>query len=88
MALVARRTRKTAFVWAMLVALTLTYRFLPSFVGDLARLVLNRSAELVHEERLPLAFYGLTCLPLVAGLMTAAWYLRDRSDVAVGAERR
>jgi hypothetical protein len=81
MALIARRTGKSAFVWAMLAGVTIAYRFLPSFFIATVRALQHRGAELVHEERLPLAFYGLTCLPLLASLIGVAWCLRQRSPL-------
>jgi len=69
MALIARRTGKQAFVWATLAGVMITYNFSPVFFIDLARMVLNQAAHVVHEERLPYAFYGLTYLPLLASLM-------------------
>jgi hypothetical protein len=69
MALMARRTGKQGFVWAMLAGVVLAYNFSPAFFIDLARTVLNQAAHVVHEQRLPYAFYGLTYLPLLLGLM-------------------
>lgn len=85
MALVARRTGKTTFVWAMLCGVLLTYNFSPAFFIDLAREVLGQAAFMVGEEKLPLAFYGLTNLPLVCGVLVASQYAaRVRADVFVG----
>jgi hypothetical protein len=68
MAVTARRTGKQAFVWAMLAGIVLAYNFSPAFFIDLVRDLLNLGARLVHEERLPYAFYGLTYLPLLLTL--------------------
>jgi hypothetical protein len=88
MMLVARRTRKTAFVWAMLLALTLTYQFSPAFFIDVVKALASRGAELVREERLPFAFYGLTYLPLVAALMASSAWLAPRSPLFARPMRR
>lgn len=72
MGLVARRTGKQAFVWVMLVLVTLAYNFSPAFFAELARAVVTGGAQAVREERLPYAFYGLCHLPLLVGLMLAA----------------
>jgi hypothetical protein len=81
MEMVARRTGKSAFVWAMLAGLTIAYQFSPSFFLDLVKALARRGAELVNEPRLPYAFYGLTYLPLLAGVMTAACLLRRRGEL-------
>jgi len=70
--LVARRTSHPAFVWAGLIALTIAYNFSPVLFSELARQVVQSGSELVAEAKLPYAFYGLTYLPLIAGLMIAA----------------
>ncbi len=81
MTLVARRTGKVAFVWAMLIALTLTYQFSPAFFLELVKSMARQGAALVREDRLPFAFYGLTYLPLLAGLMIASRWLTPRSPL-------
>ncbi|MBI4604557.1 MAG: hypothetical protein HY721_21555 [Planctomycetes bacterium] len=68
MTLAARRTRKEAFAWAALAALTLAYNFSPTYFRDLAARAVTGSAAALHEERLPYAFYGLTYLPLLGTL--------------------
>lgn len=70
--LVAYRTQKRAFVWAMLAAVWMTYQFAPVFFVETVKALAAQSAHLLREERLPFAFYGLTYLPLIAGLMIAA----------------
>ena len=72
MALVARRTGKSAFVWAMLVGTLLTYQASPSFFLNLVERVLDLGAKAFNEERLPYAFYGLTYLPLIAKTLEAS----------------
>jgi hypothetical protein len=72
MAVVARRTGKRAFVWAMLAGIVLAYNFSPVFFMDTARVVVAHSAEVIHEANLPYAFYGLTYLPLLLALMFVA----------------
>ncbi len=72
MALMARRTGKQAFVWAMLVGLTLAYNFSPMFFMDIVQAIKARGATMVRESRLPFAFYGLTYLPLLLVLTFAS----------------
>lgn len=71
MAVTAHRTRNSAFVWAMLGGLLLAYNFSPVFFQEFARAAAQHGATAVHEDRLPFAFYGLTYLPVLAGLMIA-----------------
>ena len=73
MAMVARRTGKQAFVWAMLAGVVLSYNFSPAFFVDAARAVLDQGARVVQEQRLPYAFYGLTYLPLLLTVMVVGW---------------
>ncbi len=78
MAIVARRTQQQAFVWAMLVLLTVAYRFLPVFFAETARLIIDSSATAIHESRLPWAFYGFTFLPLLAALTAGSCWAQRR----------
>lgn len=80
MALVARRTGKQAFVWATLLCATAAYNFSPAFFVDLARQLIADGAELVREERLPYAFYGLTYVPLLLGLIGIGAWLGGRAN--------
>ncbi len=78
----ARRTNKEAFVWAALVCVTLSYNFSYTLFRDLATQLIHEGELAVHEQRLPLAFYGLTYLPLLAGLsFAAAWAKRKGNDL-------
>jgi hypothetical protein len=76
MAVVARRTGKQAFVWAMLAGVVLAYNFSPAFFIDTARALIVHSAEVIHEDKLPYAFYGLTYVPLLMAAMLGGWALR------------
>ena len=78
MAMVARRIAKPAFVWALLVAITVAYNFSPFWFRELALAVMDAGAAMVREERLPFAFYGLTYLPLIA-VLTAATVITHRA---------
>jgi len=72
----ARRTNNPAFVWAALVCATLSYNFSYALFRDLATQFVQQGAVAVHEQRLPIAFYGLTYLPLLIGLAGAATWLK------------
>lgn len=78
MAVVARRTGRSGFVWAMLVGLTLSYNFSYVFFRELAAMLIHSGAVAVHEQRLPLAFYGLTYLPLLAVMTCGTAWLERR----------
>jgi len=82
MAAVARRTRLTAFVWAMLAGVLLAYNFSPVFFQEIARHVLDVGAHAVKEKTLPYAFYGLTYLPLIgAAMLSYRFAFRFGSDL-------
>jgi hypothetical protein len=72
MALIARRTGKPAFVWAMLIGFTLAYNFSPMFFLNIVKELRDQGAMVVHESKLPFAFYGLTYLPLLSVLVIAS----------------
>ncbi|MCH8828482.1 MAG: hypothetical protein IID45_02780, partial [Planctomycetes bacterium] len=80
MAVTAHRSRQTGFVWAMLGGTMLAYNFLPVFFLEIAEFALQSGANAVHESRLPFAFYGLTYLPLLAGLMFFARWTSRRGN--------
>ncbi len=85
MLVVARRTRHSAFVWAGLIGVTIAYQFSPVFFRELVMQLMSTSAKLVNEEKLPPAFYGLTYLPLIAGLMIASTLARKRGALLFAA---
>jgi hypothetical protein len=78
MSLTAHRTNKQAFVWAALFIATAAYNFSPLFFADAARMIVSQGAVAVSESRLPLPFYGLTYLPLLAGLLIVGGIARRR----------
>ncbi|REJ92551.1 MAG: hypothetical protein DWQ34_12850 [Planctomycetota bacterium] len=79
-ALVARRTGHRVFVWCMLGCVLLAYRTCPVFFRDLVLMMTQQAAEAVKESRLPLAFYGLTCLPLLTVTSLCARWRRRADD--------
>lgn len=78
--IVAHRTQNRAFVWAMLAGVLIAYQSSPVFFRDIARQLVEHSATAVHEARLPIAFYGLTYFPLLAGLTVLASRLLRRGN--------
>ncbi|NQV25917.1 MAG: hypothetical protein HQ518_16280 [Rhodopirellula sp.] len=82
LAVIARRTEKSVFVWAMLGGVLMAYQCSPVFFRELAGQIIQHGAVAVGETRLPLAFYGLTYLPLLVVLSFAAkWRQRVGDDV-------
>ncbi|MCA9114619.1 MAG: hypothetical protein KDA79_06000 [Planctomycetaceae bacterium] len=77
----AKLTEREAFVWLGLVCLSAAYQFSPVLFRETARDALAASAEMVRETRMPLAFYGLTWLPLLAALAGVVPFLRRRGHV-------
>jgi hypothetical protein len=76
---VARRTGRAAFVWPMLILTAIAYQSSPVFFREFAGQLIQQSAQAVQESRLPIAFYGLTWLPLLVTLSVwSAW--RRRAD--------
>lgn len=80
MGVAARRTGHSGLVWAMLALLTAAYNFSYVFFRTAAAYLLQQGALAVHEPRLPLAFYGITYLPLLSALLGAAWYAERRGS--------
>jgi|GEM_PF-1977631 len=67
-ALIAWRTGHAGFVWGMLLFVTIGYQCSPVFFRELARSLIMTGAAVVQEQRLPIAFYGMTYLPLLLGV--------------------
>lgn len=76
----ARRTGHRGFVWLMLLAILTAYQTTPAFCRETVQEIIHAGATAVHEPRLPYAFYGLTYLPLLAGLSCVAALLQRRRE--------
>lgn len=76
--LVAKDTRHQGFVWIGLVLITIGYQSLPILFSDLVMTFKSSAAAAIQEERLPIAFYGLTYLPLLLTLAVASRLLSNR----------
>ena len=83
MLVAARRTNHSAFVWAGLIGAAISYQAAPAYFIETARLIVQSAATSVHEQRLPVAFYGLTWLPLIVGSMLAAVRAARRGDTLI-----
>ncbi len=89
MAVVARRTGKSAFVWTMLGLVLMAYQCSPVFFRELAGQLVQHGAAAVSEERLPIAFYGLTYLPLLVVVsLVARWKQKAGDEVFAVPMRR
>ncbi len=71
-------TRHSGFVWCGLILLVVAYQCAPTLVEDLVASVKAGAAAAVDEQRLPLAFYGLTYLPLLSMLAITSRIMADR----------
>ncbi len=70
-----RETNQPAFVWIGLMLMAISYQCTPTLFAGLVQQVKSSAAFAVGEERLPLAFYGLSYLPFlltVAGVSSLA----------------
>jgi hypothetical protein len=75
----ARETNHRGFVWAALIAGLMTYQFLPTLFRETAMAMSNAAAAGLQTPKLPVAFYGLTYLPLILGVATLYRVLRTRT---------
>lgn len=71
-------TRHAGFVWCGLILVAVAYQCAPTLVADLVVSVKASAAAAVDEQRLPLAFYGLTYLPLLSVFAIASRIAADR----------
>lgn len=74
---VARRTHHRLFAWATLLCLLTAYQFTPVYFQAAAKQVVQTSAEMVSERRLPYAFYAITYAPFIIGLIVAGRRLKS-----------
>lgn len=81
MMVAAKDTRHRGFVWAALLLMTIAYQCTPTLATEFISLVKAVAAESIGETRLPLAFYGLTYLPLVLGMAVGSRMLATRKLV-------
>ena len=75
----ARETNHRGFVWAALIAGLMTYQFSPTLFRETAIVISNAAAAGLQTPKLPVAFYGLTYLPLILGVATLYRVLRART---------
>ncbi|MEO8268097.1 MAG: hypothetical protein ABI557_00160, partial [Aureliella sp.] len=73
----AWETRHAGFVWCGLIVFAVAYQCAPTLVSDLVTTVKSTAAAAVNEERLPIAFYGLTYLPLLSLFAIGSRFMAD-----------
>jgi hypothetical protein len=73
-------TKHSGFVWMSLLFATMAYQFTPTLFQDFARQVRDSAATAVGEQKFPIAFYGLTYLPLLASIAWGSRYFRLRAN--------
>lgn len=83
MLMTARRTGHSAFVWMSLLSVAVAYQATPAFFQEVARSVVSSAASAVREQRLPVAFYGLTWLPLILAATFASVRAARRGDTLI-----
>ncbi len=81
---VAYDTRHWAFTALALVLVTIAYQCAPTLIVEWINLLKAGAASAVREEKLPIAFYGITYLPLLALLTVASRTLARvrRTDIS------
>ena len=81
MALAAKDTRHSAFVWAALVLTTIAYQCTPTLVADLVQQIKSAASQAINESRLPVAFYGVTYLPLILAYALGSRFFQTRARI-------
>lgn len=79
MGLLARRTEKKGFVWLMMIFAVAVYQTCPVFFKELLTRLADQGASAIGEDKLPLAFYGLTYLPLLGGTSVLGQWLSAKN---------
>lgn len=76
-------TKKPTFVWIGLILIAIGYQCAPTLVSGLVQQIKATAAHAVGEQRLPIAFYGITYLPLLLSLAFAAGFAARAGQVAI-----
>lgn len=76
----AFESKQSFFTAIGLVLVLIGYVVSPVWFSDLARGVANSAAVGLNEAKLPLAFYGLTCMPLILSWSVTARWLVAKSN--------
>lgn len=76
----AHRTRHPVFTWLTLIMGLIAYQTSPVFFKEVTRALLSQAATAIGESRMPIAFYGLTYLPLLAATTLVSRRLGQSKD--------
>lgn len=69
---VAWDTGLSTFAWGALVLFAIAYQTSPTLIAGLIQQLKQHAATAVNEPALPVAFYGITYLPLIVAMMIAS----------------
>ncbi len=81
---VAYDSKHWAFTALALVLVTIAYQCTPTLIADWIQMLKAGAASAMNEDKLPIAFYGITYLPLLISLTGIACWLskRGRQDMS------
>ncbi len=83
-----RETNQRAFVWIGLVLFAISYQCAPTLFAGLVQQVKASAASAVGEERLPIAFYGLSYLPFLLAVAFGSTLFARREKPAFAVPMR
>ncbi len=76
---VAWDTSISGFAWPALVLTTVAYQSAPTLFSGLISHLKAHAAAAVNEPTLPMAFYGITYVPMIIAITLFAWMCRPRA---------
>ncbi|MCP4171474.1 MAG: hypothetical protein GY758_11945, partial [Fuerstiella sp.] len=76
----ARDTKHAGFVWGSLLCAMIAYQCSPTLFANIVQQLKVGAAGAINEQRLPLAFYGLTYLPLLTAVAAGSRWFERRSE--------
>lgn len=79
--LAAQDTRHSGFTWAALMCVSTAYQTSPAMFREIVLALRDAAAGSLQEQRLPLAFYGLTWLPLIVAVALGSATSRRRAQL-------
>lgn len=85
---VTRETNQRSFVWIGLILMAISYQCAPTLVAGFVQQVKSSAASAVGEERLPIAFYGLSYLPFLLTVAASSAVLTRRRQPAFAVPMR
>lgn len=79
--MMAKDFRSSGFVWISLVLAAISYQCSPTLFADVVQAVKAGAASAIREDRLPVAFYGLTYLPFLAAVAAGCRRFELKGDL-------